>query len=416
MAAASAVGLLLGGISVVLSPPATLPDAAYEAQWGTTAGRAADTAAAAARARAGVGDAPEGGGESGTPDSTAGAGAEVGAGAGAGAGGSGTSEAGAGTGGFGGASDAAQGGCMELPETELAGDVVRWGGDHLKDSAAACCAAFREQRATASETGCNAWVFCAAEGGCGDRKRGECWLKSQPGIAPGLREKWQVFKEGPGTPWTSGLMVWDGNGGSAEAEQAAQTALEEYRASMRDVLRPRDETGPRTFFDVAIGGVPAGRIVFAPYYDVSPLAAENFRALCTGEKGVVPPGHEGAGKPYHFKGSYFYRVIDRFIDQTGAGTESIYGGHFKDDPGGLELRHTRAGLLSMANIGPDTNGSHFSIIVAPTPHLDGHYTIFGEVVEGMEVVFKINALAKGQLQNELQDRELVKIVDAGQLP
>ena len=400
----------------MLSPPSALPAAASEARWSSAAGSAGNMAAAAAREE-GAGTAGWGGGS----EAAAGAGAGTGAGteAEAGAGGSGASEAGAGAGGFdasAGAPDAARGGCLELPETEMGGEVVRWGVDHLKDSAAACCAACREQRATASETGCNVWVFCAAEGGCGDRERGECWLKNQPGVAPGSRDKWQVFAEGSSTPWTSGLMVWDGSGGSAEAERAAQVALEEYRASVKAATRPREETGPRTFFDVAIGGVPAGRIVFAPYYDVSPLAAENFRALCTGEKGVAPAGHEGAGKPYHFKGSYFYRVIDRFIDQTGAGTDSIYGGQFKDDPGGLELRHTRAGLLSMANLGPDTNGSHFSIIVAPTPHLDGHYTIFGEVVEGMDVVFKINALAKGQPQNELQDRELVKIVDAGQLP
>jgi peptidyl-prolyl isomerase D len=79
------------------------------------------------------------------------------------------------------------------------------------------------------------------------------------------------------------------------------------------------------------------------------------------------------------QGQPFYRIIDQFIDQSGAWTESIYGGQFKDDPGGLALRHDRPGLLSMANTGPDTNGSHFSIVVSPARHLDGKYTIFGEV-------------------------------------
>ena len=313
---------------------------------------------------------------------------------------------------------AATGGCLELRNYELGGDVVRWGDGNIVGSAAECCAACRDHRKTASETGCNAWVFCAASEGCGGtRARGECWLKRQPGIAPGNRAEWQVFAEGPGTPWTSGLLVGEGEhaGTSLEAEKAAQVALIEYEESQRAANRPRPETGPRTFFDVSIGGTFAGRIVFAPYYDVSPLAAENFRALCTGEKGVAPTGHEGAGKPYHFKGAFFYRVIDRFIDQTGAGTDSVYGGQFKDDKGGLKLKHSRPGLLSMANLGPDTNGSHFSIVVAPAPHLDGHYTIFGEVVDGMDVVFRINSLARGQPGNELQDRELVKIIDAGQL-
>ena len=237
-------------------------------------------------------------------------------------------------------------------------------------------------------------------------------MKRQSGIAPGNLGEWQVFSKGPGTPWTSGLIVWEGGAGGIEAERAAQAALVEYRESLKAASQLRAETGPRTFFEVSIGGVPAGRIVFAPYYDISPLAAENFLALCTEEKGEAPPGHEGASNPYHFKGDYFYLVID----QTGAGTDSIYGAQFKDELGGVKLKHPWPGPLSMANLGQDTNGPHFSIVAAPAPHLDGHYTIFGEVVEGMDVVFKINPLAKGQRGSELQGRELVKIVDAGQLP
>jgi peptidyl-prolyl isomerase D len=76
-----------------------------------------------------------------------------------------------------------------------------------------------------------------------------------------------------------------------------------------------------------------GRIEFVLYMDDAPLAAENFRQLCTGERGVVPLGHEGAGKQYSFEGKAFYRIIDQFIDQTGAGTDSVYGGMFKDDIG-----------------------------------------------------------------------------------
>lgn len=92
----------------------------------------------------------------------------------------------------------------------------------------------------------------------------------------------------------------------------------------------------------------------------------------------------------------FYRIIDMFIDQAGshASGGSIWGGSFDDDPGGLKLKHSRAGLLSAANSGPDTNSGHFSIVVSPAPHLDTGYTIFGEVVSGMDVVMAINKLDK----------------------
>lgn len=132
-----------------------------------------------------------------------------------------------------------------------------------------------------------------------------------------------------------------------------------------------------------------------------------------GEKGIVPNGREGAGKDYSFKGRNFYRIIDRFIDQSGAQTESIYGGMFPDDEGGLKLKHNRKGLLSMANRGPNTNTSHFSIVVAPAPHLDGHYVIFGEVVSGMDIVDKINKLANPQ--KDTQPLGKAVIVDSGQL-
>jgi len=116
----------------------------------------------------------------------------------------------------------------------------------------------------------------------------------------------------------------------------------------------------------------------------SPRAAENFRAMCTGEKG---------GR-LTYKGMRFYRILDMFIDQAGVhGVSSIWGEAFDDDPGGLLLKHDRPGLLSAANSGPDTNSGHFSIVVAPAPHLDTSYTIFGEVVQGMDIVMAVNALA-----------------------
>jgi peptidyl-prolyl isomerase D len=99
---------------------------------------------------------------------------------------------------------------------------------------------------------------------------------------------------------------------------------------------------PRVFFDISIGNKPAGRITFELYNDIVPITAENFRALCTGEKGV---GNQG--KPLHYKGSAFHRIIKQFMIQGG---ESIYGAKFPDE--NFELKHTKPFLLSMANAGP----------------------------------------------------------------
>jgi peptidyl-prolyl isomerase D len=115
------------------------------------------------------------------------------------------------------------------------------------------------------------------------------------------------------------------------------------------------------------------------------------------------------------QGVYFYRIIDHFINQAGVGTDSIYGGQFKDEPGGLALKHDRAGLLSMAQSGPDTNDSHFSLMMNAAPHLNGHHVIFGELVSGWEVAQAINALAVGQPDNTAMDKPWAQITDSGQL-
>merc|ERR1712065_30564 len=173
-------------------------------------------------------------------------------------------------------------------------------------------------------------------------------------------------------------------------------------------------SNPSVFFDIEIDGQSAGRITMELYADTVPKTAENFRALCTGEKGTGK-----SGKPLHYKGCVFHRIIPSFMCQggdftngNGTGGESIYGTKFEDETfAGKAGKHTGFGCLSMANSGPNTNGSQFFICTTETPWLDGKHVVFGNMTSGKEVLDAMEAVGS---KNGATSKE-VKIADCGQL-
>ncbi|VEU44849.1 unnamed protein product [Pseudo-nitzschia multistriata] len=201
---------------------------------------------------------------------------------------------------------------------------------------------------------------------------------------------------------------------------AAATGLDggkppKFLIQFRDSDHVTSKNNPRVFFDIEIGGKKAGRIQMELFKTINPKTAENFRALCTGEKGVGK-----SGKKLHYKGSVFHRIIPGFMCQggditngNGTGGESIYGGKFEDEwyENELFITHNTPGLLSMANSGKNTNGSQFFFTTARCKWLDCRHVVFGQVEDGWEVVKAIEAVgsASGKASDE------VIIADCGEL-
>ncbi|XP_023327582.1 peptidyl-prolyl cis-trans isomerase G-like [Eurytemora carolleeae] len=170
---------------------------------------------------------------------------------------------------------------------------------------------------------------------------------------------------------------------------------------------------PRCFFDVTISGTRVGRVIFELFSDITPITCENFRGLCTGEKGLG----KKTGKPLHYVGCTFHRVVKDFMvqsgdfsDGNGKGGESIYGGTFEDE--NFDMKHDKPFLLSMANKGPNTNGSQFFILTQPAPHLDGIHTVFGHVISGKEIISEIEVL---QVDKKNRPMTEARIFNSGEL-
>jgi len=247
---------------------------------------------------------------------------------------------------------------------------------------------------------CRGRVWCARMSDCapGHFFR-ECWLKKS--TFPDVLKSEGFHHER--IPWTSGGVfnpeMWKSH---AEADR------------QRLMKMAKNPSLPIVWLDVAVNYLYYGRVYIVLYADKAPLAAENFRQLCTGEAGLVPAGKDNAGNRYHLADTPFYRIIDRFMCQAGAPTDSVYGGMFRDDPEGLKLSHNRTGLLSMANDGPNTNTAHFGILMAAAEYLDGHHVIFGEIIGGIEAIYQVNKLSRLMPENTHDHTAGASILDSGQ--
>ncbi len=170
----------------------------------------------------------------------------------------------------------------------------------------------------------------------------------------------------------------------------------------------------KVYLDIEVKDQPTvgGRVVVGLYGNCVPKTTENFRCFCTGEKGTTGGT---SGLPLHYKGALMHRVIKGFMLQGGdisfgRGGDSIYGGRWADE--NFYLKHTEAGLLSMANKGPDTQSCQFFLTTVPTPWLDGKHVVFGKVTDGMEVVQRLEAVETGLGDRPTSD---IIITDCGEI-
>ncbi|XP_061751568.1 peptidyl-prolyl cis-trans isomerase E isoform X2 [Nerophis ophidion] len=214
------------------------------------------------------------------------------------------------------------------------------------------------------------------------------------------------IKEGSSRPvWSDDDWLKKFSGKTAE-EAEGEAAGETPNTAAQEAEPPakKGRVNPQVYLDIKIGNKPAGRLRFLLRADIVPMTAENFRCLCTHEKG------------FGYKGSSFHRIIPQFMCQggdftnhNGTGGKSIYGRKFDDE--NFILKHTAPGQLSMANSGSNTNGSQFFITNDKTDWLDGKHVVFGELVEGMDVLRAMEA----QGAKDGKPKQKVIISDCGEL-
>jgi len=251
-------------------------------------------------------------------------------------------------------------------------------------------------------------------------------LKSQPENAKALYRRGLAYEaQGRIQPAASDMLK------AAKLEPQNAGIRKKYEELKKKVLELREaaDTGedlddrppvhdlaklPRVFLSIQVGDREPVRLVFALFSDTAPRTAENFRQLCTGES----DNYSSRGNKLHFKGSLLHRMIPGLMVQggdfdntNGTGGESIYGRRFADET--FADKHTRRGLLAMANDGPNTNGSNFFVTFAPADHLDRKHVIFGELVEGMEVLDIIEGLPTNPECRPLTDCVVVDCGDLG---
>ncbi|XP_014243211.1 peptidyl-prolyl cis-trans isomerase E [Cimex lectularius] len=206
----------------------------------------------------------------------------------------------------------------------------------------------------------------------------------------------QKIKEGSSRP------VWSED--SWLQEHAGETLEVNEKASKEDVEEKQKNRNPEVYFDISVGAKRVGRVIILLRKDIAPKTAENFRALCTHEKG------------YGYQNSIFHRIIPEFMAQggdftnhDGTGGKSIYGNKFEDE--NFQLTHNQAGVLSMANSGKNTNGSQFFLCFGPATWLNGKHVVFGQVIRGLEVLKLIEAVGT----KSGKPTEKVTIINCGEL-